>query len=795
MRSTCILSCLLFFCSLSLLNTENSFADTLYFPPAVQCDLDRDGTKDTTIEFRACTQSTAGMCLGITSTVTPSREFNPFPAGSRPRNPGYIPGEDIKCIGDHVGTALSEIAVVYTLPYPAKGCTAADIDRCQYASVMVIDPTSGPVASTWGPASNARAYVAFPAGPGGKRYPTLVPGYGNYKISSGLPNQDPYWDYICRYDPTVLPSAPDPRCSVGFRAALLPTDLADVFREFAGYVQDMDNDGWDDLNLIYHGNVVTLSGKNGQRISQTFLNFSEGQDEPVLAAYTQAHGYQPGYYHSYRLYGKYMVLPSADSPAGTIQTLIVGGVTVGDISFSDPGCNGSRFITLLEAYPGSPGSQHMKYHTYYNWGADEFPSPRDPALVDNPPVLHHGTLHKCIHQPGDSRAVMEGERILVVNMFQQNVVVDPCIKESYASGIAPDPDGSKIRRLYECLPKRTYELGRWQAKIFDEQTGVELKTKDNLYIWGISKNFLPGGEFIYVAEELPATVSYDIRRSTSSQPTMALYRISNGEFVKLQNFPAAGRPEIRYVEPTDSRGSGGSASFGDLSVLDYENDGLEDLRLLNGNVVGYSANSRTLVLKNGVMPKNTPTPTATRTAQATPTRTPTATATRTPARTATPLPTKTSVPLVTPTRTPTRTPTATATATSTTVPQPISPWRNPRDRYDTNNNGALSPIDVLVLINRYNASGGAHVLPPPSAGFAPPPYYDPTGDGQLTMEDIQMVFNELNRRFLRSTAATGTTNLSLLSTQRTGTQKVSKRARQMKDLQRTIKKLRRKAAR
>jgi VCBS repeat-containing protein len=83
---------------------------------------------------------------------------------------------------------------------------------------------------------------------------------------------------------------------------------------------------------------------------------------------------------------------------------------------------------------------------------------------------------------------------------------------------------------------------------------------------------------------------------------------------------------------------------------------------------------------------------------------------------------------------------ATVTITSSTG----NPWQNPRNRFDVNNDGSVSPIDVLVVVNDLNARG-ARVLPiPPVPPFTPPPFLDVNGDRSVTPQDALSVINLLN---------------------------------------------------
>ncbi len=98
----------------------------------------------------------------------------------------------------------------------------------------------------------------------------------------------------------------------------------------------------------------------------------------------------------------------------------------------------------------------------------------------------------------------------------------------------------------------------------------------------------------------------------------------------------------------------------------------------------------------------------------------------------------------------------------------VSPWQNPCNPLDVNNDQIVTPNDALLPINRINAGRGG-VLPDPPVDSAPPPYHDVDGDGQLVPNDVLRVINALNKsdlegifnfegNLVRDTAPGGTTN-------------------------------------
>jgi hypothetical protein len=72
-----------------------------------------------------------------------------------------------------------------------------------------------------------------------------------------------------------------------------------------------------------------------------------------------------------------------------------------------------------------------------------------------------------------------------------------------------------------------------------------------------------------------------------------------------------------------------------------------------------------------------------------------------------------------------------------------APWQNPTQVLDVSGDGLVSPIDVLLCIDRMNRDGTG-ALPAPSTGSGPPPFVDVNGDDQLTPVDPLIVINYLN---------------------------------------------------
>ena len=69
-------------------------------------------------------------------------------------------------------------------------------------------------------------------------------------------------------------------------------------------------------------------------------------------------------------------------------------------------------------------------------------------------------------------------------------------------------------------------------------------------------------------------------------------------------------------------------------------------------------------------------------------------------------------------------------------------WRNPVDSVDVDNDGSVSPLDALVVINYINAGEPGSL---PNVRNPNKPYYDADGDQKVSPLDVLVVVNHLNR--------------------------------------------------
>jgi hypothetical protein len=70
-----------------------------------------------------------------------------------------------------------------------------------------------------------------------------------------------------------------------------------------------------------------------------------------------------------------------------------------------------------------------------------------------------------------------------------------------------------------------------------------------------------------------------------------------------------------------------------------------------------------------------------------------------------------------------------------------SAWTNPSNPFDTNNDGLINGIDVMIVINTINRHGGGKLS---TSGLAPRPFVDVNNDGFLNPLDALSAINYVN---------------------------------------------------
>jgi hypothetical protein len=72
------------------------------------------------------------------------------------------------------------------------------------------------------------------------------------------------------------------------------------------------------------------------------------------------------------------------------------------------------------------------------------------------------------------------------------------------------------------------------------------------------------------------------------------------------------------------------------------------------------------------------------------------------------------------------------------------PWQNPVVSINVNDDGFISPIDALLIINVLNSGGSRALTVPPVPPDLPLHYYDVNGDNFVSPIDALLVINDLN---------------------------------------------------
>jgi hypothetical protein len=74
-------------------------------------------------------------------------------------------------------------------------------------------------------------------------------------------------------------------------------------------------------------------------------------------------------------------------------------------------------------------------------------------------------------------------------------------------------------------------------------------------------------------------------------------------------------------------------------------------------------------------------------------------------------------------------------------------FTNSSNRFDVNNDGSISPIDALIIINSLGRGGSRSLSNPSGEGeFSPTMFIDVNGDGSVSPIDVLQVINAINRR-------------------------------------------------
>ncbi|MCY1058643.1 hypothetical protein [Nannocystis sp. SCPEA4] len=522
-------------------------------PPdsARQYDLDDDGQPDTDLSLEPCAQSTDLTCLRVASDLVPVLEVSLSPLPDQ-CDGNLFGAPRITLIGDHDGDGLAEVA--------ARHCRFDGVQGPP--SLAVVSLGSATVsARTDAPLVQDHAWTDDLRDPDGRLHPFLAPSYGDGENPLGN------WGRLCVYRPDLPPGE---GCGPGFSA--IPTLLgAGEFREVGGTLQDLDGDGWEDINLIYHRRQHTVS-------AATLALVHDLEYDVAAASEPQS----PKWFHSGRNYGTHAAVVGSD---GRERIVVVGGTPVG--SFTDDLCNVSRFLAVIESAPAQPATRKLAWSTYFSFSSSIFAT-YDPQYVGDPMAdvaRLADAVDGCIHRFSDSRTVMDGKEVVLVNYFAMDAPVDLCLDEQFALYQPPTWTDEKADAWYGCFAKNKKSPGVWGMQVVDERTGQGLTGSQQTYVWGWSDQLVPG-EVVYLVEYLPPKHLWDL--SDVAPSALQVQALVGGLWQSRGTFPLAGRPKLQQRTPTGPRGAGSYTTLAELTLHPGDPPGVE---LEDGTVVGFDGDA------------------------------------------------------------------------------------------------------------------------------------------------------------------------------------------------------------
>ena len=513
-------------------------------------DLDENGVPDSDLAIVACKDAPARTCLAVTSRTLGDRTI-PFFDG--PLNSLVI--AKIGSIGHHFAGPLQGIYVYFArneTPYPA------------HATIYVVDPNdrrvvafaaaANPTAAYW------NTYAGVLRGPAGKKYPFVLPGANYIQPSSG---QTPS-TLGCVFDPAAIAS-PDPTCFTGFRHVETmfsqsdldgPGDATFTYRHNGGWLQDLDGDGWEDINIPYLWVTRTLSGRTGRLLATTSSDV--------------AAGIAPQGFHSGRQYGTFK---SFLGPSGRPSVLISGGMAVG--AFSDYFCGVSRFTALFDSAAGAPGSRALRWSNYTSFSKSAFVS--GTATANRPGDGVDG----CIHYFGDGSIETGGVTVVVHNRY----VADPgranCQQEQFDDSAAGTPD----QRYGPCaLASILPTVGTWRVEVIGVDRGAGLTVYPSGYAWGSSEGVLPGHTLLLV-EPVKASTRFDRAGGTYVPKPFQLVELLppsgnlSWRWKVWGPLPIVGEPVLRFRDLYEGGVGNSWSGVRDLVTADVDVDGREDIKM------------------------------------------------------------------------------------------------------------------------------------------------------------------------------------------------------------------------
>ncbi|HEV7996510.1 MAG TPA: hypothetical protein VGP52_09655 [Stellaceae bacterium] len=537
-------------------------------------DVDGSGAPDANLQLSHCQKKPSAVCLQLKSAKFGAKEF--FLTDNTKATPIHI-----GLIGRQFADGPLAAAFVYWL-------TGADaIGATGPLVALSVFDLNGAGQKAWvAPPKANRAqhfqgysvydtYFAVLAGPGGKRYPFLAPGQRYLNLA--------HWDFLCLFDPANI-AKPDPACGTGFRrvSATFPNAAKlSGFRHNGGWLEDVDGDGWQDINLPFLRYILVISGHTGAQLALL---------HPQIAEHAR-HG-APVDFDSGRFYGSFTPFAAASSKH---DVLIASANPVG--TFNDIYCNVARYYAVLETKaPDAPQTRDLKWANYISFVKNYFSDADARNMVRRGDGIDH-----CVHRVSDSVFHAQTKTFTLYNEFTTDppLAQNTCLTQQKAEWRAHfQPD--KMKAWTACADQKfAPATGDWQVQLRDLADGHRLARWPNGYVWGRLENFVPGYPETFLLEAMAERVPFD--QKGYSPKALSIVAV-NPDFTlrQLGALPVAVRPRILAPapDPLPYQGTVGSTWRGILEVASRPDaDGLNDIELQDGRWVGYSPQTKGFVLK------------------------------------------------------------------------------------------------------------------------------------------------------------------------------------------------------
>lgn len=461
------------------------------------------------------------------------------------------------------------------------------------AWVSVIDlTTDAQIAFVASPAGyNAHnTYFQYIVDPSGNKYPFIAPGSHYLEATDELAAKRAIpWDTLCLFDPAYI-VRPDPACYTGFKhysttfttPAGKSAALASGFRHDGGWVEDVDGDGWSDINLPYLQYILTISGKTGKQLGLTHFDVAK-QSEPTA----------PAYFHSGRFYGSFVAFPDPDT--GGREVLFASGNAVG--TFADYNCNVSRYFAVGQ---WQETTLDLKWSDFLSFSKTIFNPPYN--SISNYSRLGD-ELNKCAHRYGTSLTHVNNRPYVIFDLFTKDNPAPECQAEILAEQAARFTNVTTSASNLCGKTQAGTVYGKWAVHILDAGNGKDVVQYPNQYVWGDAPNVIPGQTQLLLVQQFTSRDG-DVRFDQTGAviDSLALVSIKDGPSLSVlaSITSPSSAPKIAFTGYRGAYASGMGASWGGIPQLvlkDIDGDGLNDIELQDGRWLGYSASTDGLVIK------------------------------------------------------------------------------------------------------------------------------------------------------------------------------------------------------